>query len=109
MSSLESSLSQLQQQQQQQSTHHQTAAVRPDFDLILRNIGDLNGLVSENQHEVVVLDGHGGQEKSARFEKRKAIAIEFYRDGFKLDNQVDHWRIHSNQIFNESKFFRASF
>lgn len=71
---------------------------------MLRNITDLNGLVSENQHEVVIDNqgngGVGGGE-SARFAKKKAIVVTLFKDGFKLDSQVSL----SGCKFKAVKFF----
>ena len=53
------------------------------MDLVLRNIPDLNGLVGEGPSEVVVKDAN-----EARFSRASPISVTFYRDGFRLDNQV---------------------
>ena len=62
---------------------------QPDFDLVLRRIEELNGLVGlDSLDEIVISGGTLGAGSAARFVRRKAIAVSFFKDGFRLDTQV---------------------
>ena len=52
-----------------------------DLDVLLRNISDLNRLISENQQGVQCEDG-----RTAGFHRRSAMTITFYSNGFQLDD-----------------------
>ena len=52
-----------------------------DLDQIMKNISELNHLVTENERDVEYVSGGGG----AKFNRASVVALAFYADGFQVD------------------------
>jgi hypothetical protein len=70
-----------------------------DFDLILKNIEELNGILTENQKEIVAQrNAHGNGGVIAKFQAHPVTSLVFYSNGFRLDDR-------ELREFCESHFF----
>ena len=66
-----------------------------NLDVILKNITELNNLITESRKDVEYLTGN-----AAQFQKHDVVSLTFYSDGFKIDNnRFRPYREPASQLF----------